>query len=124
MAYTWRAATTREVLAAGARLFRENCAACHGEAGRGDGVMADVLSDGMPGMAGTGEPDGHSTVRPADFTHPDLLGASPVLLHGKIVRGGMGTGMPYWGPVFTDRQLWALVDYLYAFQFHHKGITP
>jgi len=26
-----------------------------------------------------------------------MLGASPALLHGKIVRGGMGTGMPYWG---------------------------
>jgi mono/diheme cytochrome c family protein len=32
----------------------------------------------------------------------------------------MGTGMPYWGPIFTDEQTWALVAYLYSlhsFQF-------
>jgi hypothetical protein len=32
---------------------------------------------------------------PADFTDPArMLGASPALLEGKILRGGMGTGMP------------------------------
>jgi hypothetical protein len=40
-----------------------------------------------------------------------MLGASPALLQGKIIRGGMGTGMPYWGPIFTEAQTWALVDY-------------
>jgi mono/diheme cytochrome c family protein len=40
-----------------------------------------------------------------------------VLLHGKIVRGGMGTGMPNWGSLLTDAEVWALVDYLYGFQF-------
>jgi mono/diheme cytochrome c family protein len=29
----------------------------------------------------------------------------------------MGTGMPYWGPIFTDEQTWALVAYLYSIQF-------
>jgi mono/diheme cytochrome c family protein len=63
-------------------------------------------------------PDGHATTRPVDFTDAaSMLGASPALLHGKIVRGGMGTGMPYWGPIFTDSQAWALVAYLYTFQF-------
>ena len=32
-----------------------------------------------------------------------MLGASDAILEGKIIRGGMGTGMPYWGPIFTDR---------------------
>jgi hypothetical protein len=27
----------------------------------------------------------------------------------------MGTGMPYFGPIFTDEQLWSLVDYLWTF---------
>lgn len=26
------------------------------------------------------------------------------MLQGKILRGGMGTGMPYWGPIFTEEQ--------------------
>ena len=56
---------------------------------------------------------------PADFTDPvRSLGASPALLQGKIVRGGMGTGMPYWGPIFTEAQTWALVAYLQTFQMN------
>jgi mono/diheme cytochrome c family protein len=63
---------------------------------------------------------GDEILKPADLTSADLLGASPALLQGKVLRGGMGTGMPYWGPIFTDRQTWALVDYLWTFQFLYK----
>jgi mono/diheme cytochrome c family protein len=58
------------------------------------------------------------TARPTDFTDAEhMLAASPARLHGKILRGGMGTGMPYWGPIFTEDQTWALIAYLYTFQF-------
>jgi mono/diheme cytochrome c family protein len=61
---------------------------------------------------------GGHTLAPANFTNAaQLLGASPALLQGKILRGGMGTGMPAWGPIFTDDQTWALVDYVYSFVF-------
>ena len=54
--------------------------------------------------------------RPGDFTDPRLLlGASPALLEGKMLRGGMGTGMPYWGPIFTEDEIDALIAYLYQF---------
>ncbi len=46
-----------------------------------------------------------------------MLGASDAILEGKIIRGGMGTGMPYWGPIFTAEQIQSLVDYLWTFQF-------
>jgi mono/diheme cytochrome c family protein len=60
---------------------------------------------------------GHATVSPAAFNDPSsMLGASPALLHGKVIRGGMGTGMPYWGPIFSEDQAWAVVDYLWTFQ--------
>jgi mono/diheme cytochrome c family protein len=99
-------------LANGATLYTENSAACHGEDGKGNGVMAkatDVHNQGI---------DGHSIVSPPDFTDPKhMLGASPTLLEGKIIRGGMGTGMPYWGPIFTNEQIRSLVDYLWTFQF-------
>ena len=53
---------------------------------------------------------------PPDFTDPRLLlGASPALLEGKMLRGGMGTGMPYWGPIFTADQMDAVIAYLYSF---------
>ncbi|MBI5567344.1 MAG: c-type cytochrome [Chloroflexi bacterium] len=116
VALTWQSNTTPERLAAGKKLYAENCAACHGETGQGDGVMAGSLQTAnpsdMPGMIG------HATVTPIDFTDArNMLGANSALLQGKIVRGGMGTGMPYWGPIFTEAQTWALIDYLWTFQF-------
>lgn len=60
---------------------------------------------------------GELTTRPADFTDPvAMLSANSAHLQGKIMRGGMGTGMPYWGPIFTEDQTWALVAYLRTFQ--------
>lgn len=120
VAYLWAQNTSPKKLAEGAALYAQNCAACHGEAGAGDGVMADVLAGENSEMdaALMEGVDGHSTAGPTDFTDAEsMLGASPALLHGKIVRGGMGTGMPYWGPIFTDDQIWSIVDFLWSFQF-------
>jgi len=58
---------------------------------------------------------------PANFTDPTrMLGASPALLQGKILRGGMGTGMPMWGAIFTEEQTWDLIAYIYSFQFEYQ----
>ena len=112
VALIWQKNTTQDRLATGSKLYAENCAACHGENGKGNGVMA------KPVETHNQEIDGHSIVAPPDFTAPNqMLGASPALLEGKITRGGMGTGMPYWGPIFTSEQIRSLVDYLWTFQF-------
>ena len=112
VALTWQKNTSGDRLVNGSTLYTENCAACHGEDGKGDGVMAKATEAHNQGI------DGHSTVSPPDFTDPKhMLGASPALLEGKIIRGGMGTGMPYWGPIFTNEQIRSLVDYLWTFQF-------
>jgi len=59
---------------------------------------------------------------PADFTDATrMLGASPALLQGKILRGGMGTGMPMWGSIFTETQTWDLAAYLYSLQFEYHN---
>ncbi len=122
VAFLWQSNTTSGGLAEGRRLFAQNCAACHGESGAGDGVFADRLSAAGPTAAQTlaGTP-GMGQQRPANFTDPQrMLGASPAILQGKILRGGMGTGMPSWGPILTEDQIWDLVSYLYSFQlgFH------
>ena len=98
VAALWRLNTTPEALALGETLYSRNCAACHGGSGAGDGVFAQAAG-GMDGMRG------HAVEAPTDFTDPALLGASNALLQGKILRGGMGTGMPAWGAVLTDREL-------------------
>ena len=129
VAAVFRTVTSAKRLAEGRQLYFDHCAACHGEAGRGDGVMARALTRdsaasahaSMPGMSG------HSTVAPTDFSNAkNMLGASAAFLQGKIIRGGMGTGMPYWGPIFTERQLWTLVEFLWTFQFDFasKPVAP
>ncbi len=114
-----RTNTTPQLLKEGQQLYAANCAACHGETGGGDGVMAGSLGKNPMGSMATGTAgiSGHETIPPVNFTDPaTALGASPALLQGKILRGGMGTGMPNWGPVFTDEQIWALVAYIQSFQ--------
>ena len=114
VAYLWHSTTSIDALSDGQELYAQNCAACHGEDGAGDGVMAPNVA--APVLAGHESGDQPSS--PADFTdRSTMLGASSALLQGKILRGGMGTGMPYWGPILTDAQLWALTDYLWTFQF-------
>lgn len=124
----WQESTTPQRLEQGRELYARSCAACHGETGTGDGVFASQhardaeRSDHAGAVEGHASPggavDGHAIEAPADFTDPEnMLGAAPALLHGKIVRGGMGTGMPYWGTVFSDDQIWMLVEYLWTFQF-------
>jgi hypothetical protein len=87
IALAWRETASAESLQTGEALFAQNCAACHGQQGQGDGPAARYLTDPPP----------------ADFSDPArMAAASGVILHGKLVRGGMGTGMPYWGPIFTE----------------------
>lgn len=114
VAKIWKSQTPDPSLQNGKRLYATNCAACHGEQGQGDGVFAAELTrTDHPGME-----KGEMTQAPADFTDPaQMLSASSALLQGKIIRGGMGTGMPYWGPVFTEEETWDLVAYLWSFQF-------
>lgn len=117
VAWVWRSHTTPQALQEGQELYAANCAACHGENGAGDGIFADELDKPKTGEHASMQ-TGEMTTRPADFTDAgSMLSASPAHLQGKILRGGMGTGMPYWGPIFTDEQTWALISYLYTFQF-------
>ena len=116
VAFIWRSNTTQEELAEAQQLYDVNCAACHGESGAGDGVFggeqAQVMGDAHASSAD------HEIVQATDFTDPHhILSASPALLQGKLIRGGMGTGMPMWGVIFTEEQTWSLVGYLYNFQF-------
>ena len=55
---------------------------------------------------------------PADFTDPgQMLSASDAVLQGKILRGGMGTGMPEFGSLYTDDEMWAMAAYVRTFMF-------
>ncbi len=112
--FAWQRAAGAETIARGARLYARDCAACHGETGRGDGTAGLNLS-GMATM--------HPNMKkgPADFTDAaQMLGASDALLQGKIVRGGMGTGMPEWRTLYTDDEMWSVISFIRAFVFDYK----
>ena len=105
VAVLWSLGTAADRLDLGQRLYVKNCAACHGERGAGNG----------PG--GKYQPK-----TPADFTNTRrMLAGTTALYTAKIRRGGMGTGMPYWGNIFTEAELAALVDYLWTFTI---GVRP
>ncbi len=118
-AWVWQSNTTPAQIQTGSELFAANCAACHGETGAGNGVYADQLAAGSE--LSSSQTTGEHTQRPANFTDSSrILSASPALLQGKIIRGGMGTGMPSWGAIFTEDQTWVLVAYLWTFQFNSE----
>lgn len=101
VAYLWFAATTPGRQAVGEALYAKNCAACHGGSGGGDGPGGRYLEQ-----------------RPTDFTNArTMAGGSSEIYFAKIRRGGMGTGMPYWGTIFTEEETWSIVDYLWIFLF-------
>uniref|UniRef100_A0A7C4KHV6 Cytochrome aa3 subunit 2 n=1 Tax=Anaerolinea thermolimosa TaxID=229919 RepID=A0A7C4KHV6_9CHLR len=122
VAAIWAQNTSPAALAAGQKLYVQNCAACHGETGSGNGVFADELAaSGESSMQTMNGSMAMSMQTPANFSDPQrMLGASPALLQGKILRGGMGTGMPMWGSIFTDEQIWNVIAFLYTFQFDYS----
>jgi len=84
----------------GRELYRENCAPCHGNEGRGDG----------PGI-------GALPVKPANHTDPVGMGAhTDEYLFNVIAEGGTGVGrspfMPAWGEELTESQITSLVAYI------------
>lgn len=79
------------------RLYEQNCAACHGENGAGDGPAAPTTAE-LP-------------VAFTDLTRMFTMRAD--VLYAKIRRGGMGTDMPNFGTLLTQDETWALVDYLW-----------
>jgi cytochrome c oxidase subunit 2 len=101
VAFLWAASTTPERLLAGQALYAKNCVGCHGATGRGDGPGSRSLEQA-----------------PTDFTAAETMaGGTSDIYYAKIRRGGMGTGMPYWGTIFTEEETQSLVDYLWTFLF-------
>lgn len=88
-------------------LFAENCAACHGANGDGNGSAAAA-----------------SRIKPADLTMPHVREHSDGemfwwLTHGIDDPGG-GLAMPGFGALLSRDDRWALIDYVRA---HNAGVA-
>ena len=88
---------TRESLARGAEVYRINCAMCHGEQGRGNGIVGDILV-------------GNSYLRPPDLTAPGTQAKADgdlfwILTNGIVV-------MPRFKNLLTEEDRWSVTHYL------------
>ncbi len=134
VAWAWLKDVSPESLTQAKTLYSRDCAACHGTEGKGDGPAGRNLpglrgrldTSASSGISGNitatsgGQPAANSNepAGPANFTDPRrMLAMSDAALQGKILRGGMGTGMPEFGSLYTDDQLWALIAYIRTFAF-------
>jgi mono/diheme cytochrome c family protein len=84
---------TADSIAAGRALYAQNCLACHGETGKGDGPLALNLS-----------------VKPGDLTNPALRGQSDGTLFWKISEGH--SPMPAHLKLLSTDDRWTVVNYL------------
>ena len=80
---------------AGRALFAENCAACHGETGRGDGPTAASLPGPVTAFA---DPNATWERSPAELFHTAKFGRIEKL-------------MPPWSNRLSDGQIWNAVSY-------------
>lgn len=84
-----------ELIARGKELYAQNCTACHGEQGRGDGPVASTLP-----------------VPPTDLTYPvRAAGPDPKDTFRVLTVGLEGSPMPSYGHL-SERDRWALVSYI------------
>ena len=87
-------------LSEGARLYHGFCTPCHGYYGEGNGYNARFLQK-----------------KPADHTDPVTMSKRTDAKLFEIERdggakSGLSNEMPPWGKVFTNEQIWFLVDYM------------
>lgn len=81
-------------------VYRENCAQCHGESGRGDGPGAATMQPKEP--------------KPANFTDPDLINnLSPFKAFNTTTFGIQGTGMPSFSAL-NEEQRWEAAFYVFS----------
>ena len=103
--YTYTLAYDAGDLEAGAALYADACAECHGPTGQGDGERADEVS------------------RPiADLTDPiELTSLSDATLF-NIVAEGQGEQMPAFAAELTDEQRRDVVRYLRSLSLANTGV--
>jgi len=84
-----------ESIVRGASIYADNCAACHGTAGKGNGPAAA----GLP-------------IRPANLTEPHLFVHSPGDLFWWVSHGRANGAMPGFEAVLKPSQRWDVINFV------------
>ncbi len=80
---------------AGRGIYTQDCAACHGLDGKGNGPNSLSLEK-----------------KPANFTRPFFKQYTDEMWFYRVTEGVVGTRMPRFGLVLTEEERWYLVAYL------------
>jgi mono/diheme cytochrome c family protein len=115
---------TPESIARGDELYHDatkgNCASCHGDQGRGDGVAAFTTLETGERVSSYKDDWGYP-IYPRDLTRGQYrFGRRPIDVYRRIYAGINGTPMPALGeskdaegnPLLSQADLWALVHYV------------
>jgi mono/diheme cytochrome c family protein len=123
-------AMTEENLAAGARLYEENCASCHGEKGKGDGEAAKDLKPSPTDLTGMYDRPmmrmgrrGHGGHREhgrmhhhPGMSHAQAMGGLSLDAYyfWAVSDGGaqMGSAMPAFKEILSEQERWQILLYL------------
>lgn len=110
----------------GKQHFMTICFSCHGNDGKGDGVLADALTDSW----------GHP-VKPANFTLPAgapggvELGHDGTHIFKTIMTGVGGTPMPPFADTFKPDEVWDIVHFVQSLrvtaheqELHQASLAP
>lgn len=120
IAYFWTAPLTADDRTWANQQYAKNCATCHGETGRGDGPAAAAINTQLQSS-----PMVSMTHRVASFApSPQTMAATMDIYYAKLRRGGMGTSMPSFGPIFNETETWKLVYYLWELTFKAEPLHP
>lgn len=100
VAYAYTLSVPAEALTQGQALYAQNCAACHGENGHGDGPQAAALAS-----------------LPADLTsQAHMTSQSDADLYATI-SNGLAPAMPAYADQLSDEERWALAAFVRTFSF-------
>ncbi len=100
LAYAMQLSAPKVVLETGKTLYSENCAACHGKSGQGDGVSAASLS-----------------VKPSDFTNQAFMAQKTNQYFYDTIQSGVEPVMPSYSDIFSEDESWSIVAYVRSLSF-------
>lgn len=87
-----------DILSRGEEIFKSNCASCHGNTGKGDGVVAKSLDPA---------PTNISVI---------LSDVSDGYLYWRISDGGgfepFSSSMPGWKTILSEEEIWQVISYI------------
>ena len=93
-------------LAAGHKVYLENCAQCHGQTGKGDGPARESMNPKTP--------------EPANFTNPEFMaGLSPFKAFNTVTFGIDRTAMASFGAL-PEEERWAVAFYVLSLRFSQE----